>query len=249
MNAFLLRLLVLASLFFRPAVDGDPEDPPTDPAPSDPEPDQPELDLDAPEDEPEPRVEPKEELEAERRARKSEQERADRFEREAADLRARNQRPSVDEEFEKEEARLKASDITPLEKWQIDANRSLRAGRTAAQAALAQAQDVRDQTAFNQLAITEPALHKRYSVKVEQELSNARRQGYNPNREAIYNQLIAKDMRDGKFKRKDAASAAGAAKSSVQRGKTPGARSDVSGKAGTMSNRDRLAKKLDGVNI
>ena len=113
---------------------------------------------------------------------------------------------------------------------------------------LAQAQDVRDQTAFNQLAITEPALHKRYAVKVEQELAGARRQGYNPNREAIYNQLIAKDMRVGKFKKKAAGDPAAPKPGAVKRGALPGARSDVTGR-GQLSKRDALAKKLDGVQI
>ena len=252
MNAFLLRLLALMALFFRPAVDGDPEDPadpePEDP-PADPDP-QPELDLDPADPEPEPRVEPKEELEAERRARAAERDRADRAERELAEARRQPVRQPQDNEVEQEDRKLADPNTTALEKWQIQANRELRAGRTAAQAALAQAQDVRDQTAFNQLAITEPALHKRYSVKVEQELVNARRAGYNPNREYIYNQLIAKDMREGKFKRKAAAAAGDPApKAGVQRGKLPGARADVPAKAGSMSNRDRLAKKLDGVNI
>ncbi len=243
------RLLLLLALFFRPAVDGDPEDPPADPADPAPDPDpdpQPELDLDATEDDPAPKVEPKEELEAERRARQAERDRADRFEREAADLRAR-QAPRQDDEAAREDAKLNDPNTPPLEKWQIQANRELRAGRTAAQAALAQAADIRDQTAFNHLAVTEPALHKRYAVKVEQELSNARRQGFNPNREFIYNQLIAKDMRDGKFKKKAAAPAAGD-KKGVDRGRLPGARGDVSGK-GQMSNRERLAQKLKDVPI
>lgn len=251
MNLF-LRLLFA---FLRPQVDGDPEPDPADPAPSpapDPDP-QPELEFDADNPEPEPKNDPppadKEELEAERRARTSERERADRYERELTEIRARQSRPVQDEESAREDAVLQNPNATPLEKWQVQANRELRAGRSAAQQALAQAQDVRDQTSFSQLSVTEPAMYKRYSVRVEQELTNARKQGWNPNREAIYNQLIAKDMREGKFKRKAAADPVAPKKDTVRRGALPGARSDVSAKGGSLSNRDRLAKKLDGVAI
>ena len=246
MNAFLLRLLA----FFRFAVEGDPVDPPADPDPQDPPADpadpQPELDLDPADPDPEPRVAANEDLEAERRARKSEQERAERAERALAEASVQRQRPVGDDEFQREEAILQDPNKTALEKWQVTANRELRIGRTAAQQALAQAHDARDQTSFNQLAITEPALHKRYSVKVEQELAGARRQGFNPSRETIYNQLIAKDMREGKFKKKGAPAAAPAP--AARRGALPNARSDVTGR-GQLSKKDALKKKLDGVQI
>lgn len=215
--------------------------------------DQLDLDLDAHQDDDkggddDTKLASKDELEAERRARQAERERADRYEREAAELRAKQYRPAPDDETAKEEAKLADPNTPDLEKWQIRSNRAIRQGMTAAQAALAQAEDVRDQTRFASLATTEPALYKRYAPKVEEALANIRKGGANVAREAIYNQLIAADMRAGKFKKKAASPAADPNKKQVDRGRMPGARSDVSGK-GQMSNRERLAKKLDGVQI
>lgn len=242
MKFFLLLLLA----FFHLGVD-DPVDPPADPAdPADPDVDVDPADPEDPAD-PDPKLASSEELEAERRGRTAEKERADRFEREAADLRARHT-PRQDDETAREDAKLAAADTPELEKWQIRANRELRAGRTAAHTALMQAEDVRDQTAFSRLSMTEPALHKRYEAKVEEELGNARKQGYNPKREYIYNQLIAKDMREGKFKKKAAPAAGGEEKKPVNRGKLPGVRSDV-GARGGLSEHEKRRARLENVQI
>lgn len=242
MKLFLLLLLA----FFHFGVD----DPPPPDADQNPNPDS-ELDADpedpAPDAEPDPKLASSEELEAERRGRTAEKERADRFEREAADLRARHA-PRQDDESAREDAILKDPASTDLQKWQVTANRQLRAGSSAAQTALMQAEDVRDQTAFSRLAMSEPALHKRYEAKVEEELGNARKQGYNPKREFIYNQLIAKDMREGKFKKKAAPAADDAKGRTVNRGKLPGVKSDVGGRGG-LSEHEKRRARLENVQI
>lgn len=177
-----------------------------------------------------------------------EREVSEKYERQLAELRAAQPiRPTADPIFEQEEARLKASDATDLEKWQIQANRQLRAGAQASSAALAQAYDVADRTAFATLATTEPTLYKKYSPIVEQKLAEERSKGRNARREDIYTYLLGKDMREGKFTKKKA----GAQKTNdanLQRGKLPGARSDVSGK-NSMSDREKRAARLENVEI
>lgn len=238
--------LLLLLAFLRPAVDADPDPEPDPDQDADPDP-QPELDLDPADPDPEPLVEPKEELEIARREARENKEKAERFEREAAELRTRHApRPSNDIEAQ-EDARLKDPATTALEKWQIESNRALRANTNAANAALVQAADVRDQTAFAAIAITDPVA-KKYQAKVEKELADMRAKGNNAPREAIYTYLLGKDMREGKFKKKAAATPDPKGKT-VDRGRTPGARSDVSGRPGALSNRDKLAKKLEGVQI
>ncbi len=243
-------LLLLLLAFFRLHVD-DPN-PPSDP---DPDPEDPQEDLQADPADPDPadpdpqQVTTKEEAEAARQEAKEAKAEAERYQRELTELRAQRAPQPQNDELAREEARLNAADTPELEKWQIRANRELRAGRTAAQTALMQAEDVRDQTAFTQLAVTEPALHKRYASKVEQELTKARGQGYNVKREFIYNQLIAKDMRDGKFKKKAAPAADADKGNKVNRGKLPGARSDVSARSGSMSEHEKRAKRLENVQI
>lgn len=235
-----MNWLMLLLAFFRLHVE-DPANPPADPAEDDP---QPELDLDPADPEPTQEVDPAIELETAKREAKEAKEASERYQRELAEARAARPAPRIDEETAREDARLNATDTPELEKWQIRANRELRAGRTAANTALAQAEDVRDQTAFSQLAVTEPALHKRYNAKVEEALAQARQAGYNPKREMIYNQLIAKDMRDGKFKKK-AAPAGEPDKKTAPRGKLPGVKSDMSGKSGMSEHEKRRARLAD----
>lgn len=185
--------------------------------------------------------------EAERRAA-DDRARVDRIERENVELRARLQ-PRSDAGEDEENRKLADPNTPPLEKWQIQANRELKAGRSTAQAALLQAQDVNDRTSFAGIALTDPTA-KKYETRVEKELADMRAKGQNAPREAIYTYLLGKDMREGKFKKKAAVPAKpGADTSAVNRGRLPGARSDVRSGAGNLSNRDKLAKKLDGVQI
>lgn len=245
----LAALLRLAAIFLRPAVAGDPEDPPADPAPDpqDPPADpQADLDLDAPDPDPAPAVEPTDD--AERRVREA-TERAERAEREATELRLRHQAPPASPADPDADLRKIIADpaADPQTKWKAEADLVLRQNNRVSQSALYQAEDVRDQTMFAQFATTQPALHKRYAAQVETELKNARMQGYNPKREYIFKQLIANDMLAGKFKKKSAAAPANP--QAPQRRTPPGARADVSGRPGTMTRKEQLAKKLDGVQI
>lgn len=248
MNLKIILALLLA--FFRPRVDPDPQDPAPDLEADDP---QPELDLDPADPDPEthddPKLAPAEELRAAKDEAKRHREDAERYQRELTEARAAS-RPQHrgDDETAREDARLAAADTPELEKWQIRANRELRAGRSTAQAALMQAQDVNDRTAFTSISLGDPVA-KKYEARVEKELADMRAKGQNAPREAIYTYLLGKDMREGKFKKKSAAPAAGTEKKTVDRGRTPGVRSDVSGRSGAMSEHEKRAKRLENVSI
>lgn len=183
-----------------------------------------------------------EQFEAARAAEKSERERADRFERELAD--ARRQRPAShqDEMTRREEQELADEKTPELRRWQIQANRTLRAGRTESQMALAQAHDVSDRTAFRAIEAKKPALFKKYEAEVEKTLATIRQNGGNTTREDVFKYLIGRDALDDKFTRKKAAAEKKDDKPDVKRGKLPGARSDVSGKSGQTEHQKRIAR-------
>jgi len=120
----------------------------------------------------------------------------------------------------------------------------LRQNTRTSQVALAQAEDLRDQSAFATLATSQPAIHKRYAERVEKELAQLRARGQNASRASILRYMLGDDMIAGKLKKK---AAAPAAKPAVDRRPPPSARSDH--RAGAPSRRDALAKKLENVQI
>ncbi len=185
---------------------------------------------------------PKAEAAAAREEAKREREGRERAEREAAELRIRHTPRPQDDELARESARL-ADPATPeLERWQIQSNRTLRQNTNAANMALMQANDVNDRTAYQTLALSNPVA-KKYEARVEEELANARKAGMNPSRESILRYKLGEDMLKGNFKKK----AAPAAGKTVDRGKLPGARSDV-GKSG-QSERDKRRARLENLPI
>ncbi|WP_146126333.1 hypothetical protein [Burkholderia multivorans] len=152
--------------------------------------------------------------------------------------------PSTDRDFEAEEARLRDPNTTDIERWQIQSNRTLRQSQQAAQAALFQAQDLRDQTLFESKISSDP--HRaRYRERVEAAVQEERRAGRNASREAVYYYMLGKDIADGKLKPKAKAKAPAA---DVPRGKTPGVRSTVPPARGQTEHQKRAARLAD-VNI
>mgnify|MGYP001579967185 CR=1 FL=1 len=148
---------------------------------------------------------------------------------------------------EQEEAKLRDAKTTELERWQINSNRTLRENKRTSTAALAQAHDLSDKTSFNQLVITKPALHKRYAERVEAELRKMRGNGQNAPREAILRFLIGDDAMKGSLtskKQSETKTDAGG----VDRGKSPGARSDVAAK-GRLTEAQKREKRLEGVQL
>lgn len=181
------------------------------------------------------------------------------------DLLRRGNQPGADDEarrlFDQEETILRDPNATDVERWQVRSNRTLRANTkaatdatNAANRALMEAADGRDRTQFDRLATTKPKVHKLYESRVEDELQKMRGRGENAPRMAILQFLIGKDVIEGKVRSKPArkAAAAGAGNeeqnTGVDRGKSPGARSDVSAKA-RQTERQKREKRLEGVRI
>lgn len=139
--------------------------------------------------------------------------RAERAEREAQETRERLMRLEAeraplpqgrDPEWDAEEARLRSADITDLERWQIQSNRTLRNNTRTAQQSLLQAGEIADRTEFEKLEITKPKVYKMYKDRVEKALSDLRAKGQNAPRMAMLRLLIGDDFVNGKFKTKQA---------------------------------------------
>jgi hypothetical protein len=152
---------------------------------------------------------------------------------------------------EQEEARLRDPEVAEIEKWQIRSNRTLRANTQAANNAMATAADMQDKAAFDRLEFTKPKVYKAYADKVEKALNDMRQRGEKAPRLALLQFLIGKDVVEGNVKSAPAkrapASGAGEQKG-VNRGKPPGARSDVTG-SGKGTRLQQLEKSLKGVPI
>jgi len=186
---------------------------------------------------------------------KEARDRADRLERELAEERAaRRAQPAVtapaaaDSEFEREEAQLAAArrdgaDESTLRwlQWQIDSNRKIRTTERNSQQALSRAEDLADRTAFEKLEITKPGVYKKYAERVEKEVTEGRFKG-SP-RLGVLRLLIGDDVMSGKIKPKTkSAPAAGTPAATVDRGRTPGVRSDVRPGKGNSESEKRRAR-------
>lgn len=242
MNKLLKRLL---GLIF-PGIDGEPDDvdptPVDDPAASDPDIDDlvDPLDDDLPDDPPA-TARPRRTDADDRLAKlEAEVERRGRLAAEAERTRA----PVIDPEFQREEERLRSQDLSDIERWQINANRTLRATQQQAQAALQQAQDMADRARFEAKVNSEPRRAK-YTERVEEEIQRARQRGQQASREDVYYWMLGKDIAEGKLKAKPKAAVA----ANVPRGKTPGVRSDVQGRGRPQSDHDKRRARLENQNI
>lgn len=192
-------------------------------------------------------AEPKEdktasELKAERAAR----ERAEqdlRFEREARQR--AEYRPPVDNTYQEEEARLAklradgADDfVINNTKWQIESNRTLRNSERNSAIALAQARDIEDRVEFGKLEVTNPKVYARYKDKIENEIQRARSQGQaTAPRLMMLKYLLGEDYMKGKPEPKKARK-----ESTVDRGRTVSARSDMGKKSGSTEQEKRRAR-------
>lgn len=238
MNKLLKKLL---SLLF-PGIDGVDDDPlPDDPATPDPDDD---LLDDLPDDDlpddPPVRTAPRRSDADERLARlEAEVERRGRL---AEEARSRQPAP-VDSEYQREEERLRSPDITDLERWQIQSNRTIRASEARANQALMQAQEMADRARFEAKIASDPRRAK-YAERVEEEINKARQRGQQASREDVYYWMLGKDIADGKLKAKPKA----APTVNVPRGKSPGVRSDVQAR-GARTNADKLRARLEGQSI
>lgn len=239
MNKLLKKLLGL--LF--PGIDGENDDVPLDdPDPLDPvDADDDDLPDDDLPDDPPARTASRRDDAADRLARlEAEVERRGKLAAEAESRRA----PPVDADYQREEEKLRDANTSEMERWQIQANRTLRATQQQAQQAMFQAQDLSDRTRFEAKIASDPRRAK-YTERVEEEISKARSRGQAASREDVYYWMLGKDIADGKLKPKTKTSSAPA----VPRGKSPGVRSDVQGRGRPSSDRDKLRARLENTNI
>lgn len=231
----------LLGLFF-PGVDGETEDDPlSDDLPQADSTDDDDLDLpidDLPNDPPV-RSAPRRDDSAERLARlEAEVERRGRLAAEAAT----RQPAPVDTEYQREEERLRSPETTEMERWQIQANRTLRDTQRQAQQAMFQAQDMSDRARFESKIANEPRRAK-YSERVEEEVQKARQRGQQASREDVYYWMLGKDIAEGKLKAKPKTSTP-----AVPRGKPAGVRSDVQTR-GRTTDQDKRRARLENQNI
>ena len=188
-------------------------------------------------------------IDARRRAQEAEK-RAERAEREAAEARQRANppQPSADQRlYEQEETVLRDPNSTEMQRWYVNSNRTLRQTQQEAAAARLQSADLADRAEFRMKAADDPRI-KQYAERVETELAKMRAQGQSAPREAIYTFLLGQDVRNGKVIKTAAAGKPKGALPDRERGKPAGVKSDVSGK-NRQSERDKLRKRLDGINI
>jgi hypothetical protein len=172
--------------------------------------------------------------------------------RQAAEQRVPAPVSGADPETEREDAELaqaRASGATPDQlswlQWKIDSNRKIRASERASTGALREAQDVADRAAFDRLEVSKPQVYKRYAERVEKAMQEMRAKGQNAPRLAVLRLLIGDDIMNGKIKPKTVARPApDAAAGTVDRGRSPGIRSDVRGKAG-QNERDKRRARLE----
>jgi len=169
-------------------------------------------------------------------------------------------RPASDSDFDREEAELAAYRAKPdatqegLQwlQWKIDSNRKMRSSERNSQGALAEARDLADRSAFDRLEITKPKIFKAYAKRVEDTIADLRSKGQAaPPRLALLRFLVGDDLMNGKIKPKQAKAAAGgepAAAAQVPRGRTPGTRSDVSGRQ-KQNEREARRERLRNTNI
>jgi len=153
--------------------------------------------------------------------------------------------PTVDPEFQREEERLRSADISEIERWQIQANRTLRATQAEARQAMFQAQDMSDRTRFEAKFNSDPRRAK-YADRVEEAVQQERAAGRNASRESVYFYMLGKDIAEGKLKTKAKATSAAPA---VNRGKPAGVRSDIQGRGRPSSEKDKLRSRLENMNI
>src|SRR5271163_3696556 len=164
MNKLLKKLLAL----LYPGIDGETDDPPPADDPDTPDPDDADLDdLPDVDDDPAPAA----------RASSRRSDADDRLARLEAEVERRGklaeaasrQPTGPDPEFLREEERLRNPELTDIERWQINANRTLRATQQQAQQALHQAQEMTDRARFEAKMTSDPRRAK-YAERVETEI-------------------------------------------------------------------------------
>jgi hypothetical protein len=162
--------------------------------------------------------------------------------RELAEQLQRSAPPPVNHQLMEEEQKLRDPATSEWERWQIQANRTLRQTAQATEQANRNAADMADKMDYVQKGSADQRF-SRYATRVEQKLAELRRQGSNAPREVLLKLLIGEDALAGKFQAKPAA------KSSVSRGKIVSARSDTPARGTGSSEHQKRAARLSNTII
>lgn len=159
-------------------------------------------------------------------------------------IRQSQQRPASDPTFEQEEAILRDPNSDETAKWRVQVNRTLRAEREQSQRILFEANNARDQMSFRDYANERnPGYFKAYQKRVEDKFAESLRAGQPQSRVVLFKLMLADDLLEGRIKSAKSAGSSEGKKSGVPRGKTPGARSDVS--RGSQSEQDKRRARLE----
>lgn len=170
-------------------------------------------------------------------------ERAQRAERERDELRNQPRGTTTpalspsQRQFEEEEALLKNPETNEWVRWKIGVDRSNRQNAEQSQAALARAADDRDAAAYDRAAARNPVYDK-YRDKVEEIVKAERMKGNLVQRELVLKFVIGDAAMSGSLKSTKTATT----KTTVPRGQSTNARSDVPRKGGTTEQDKRRAR-------
>jgi len=150
---------------------------------------------------------------------------------------------------QQEDAILNNPDATDWQKYAVTSARNARQAEQSSKMALREARDINDKAEFASLASTQPKTYAAYKDKVEDTLKQMRAKGQDAPRKELFAYLVGQDMINGRLKTSTAKSSA-AKTGGVNRGKTPGVRSDVSTRdSGKLTEAEKRAKRLENVRI
>jgi hypothetical protein len=153
---------------------------------------------------------------------------------------------SISEEkrlWDEEEAALKNPNIQEWQKYAITATRSSRRAEKLAFDLKMQGVDIRDKMEFDSLKAEKPGVYEKYSSEVEKRYQEFYQKGTIVPRRMICANLLGEDMLSGKIKTKKSPP--------VNRGETPGARSDAprASSSGGRNSPEAIAKRLENIPI
>lgn len=132
---------------------------------------------------------------------------------------------------------------------QQDAARSGRNAERTANTALQEAREISDKTQFDRLEASKPGIYKKYAGRVEKAVADAKAAGQPvPPRSVILRLMVGDDLMNGNIKAKAKPTEAPAT-NKVDRGRAPGARTDVSSKNQATTEREKRKERLRGVQI
>lgn len=192
----------------------------------------------------------------ERALRLAAEARADAAERRANEYRPAKPVAASDPETEREDAQLaqaRAAGQTPEQlswlEWQVAQNRRVRSSERTSQSALQEAREISDKTQFDRLEASKPGIYKKYAGRVEKAVADAKAAGQPvPPRSVILRLMVGDDLMNGNIKAKAKPTEAPST-NKVDRGRTPGARTDVSSKNQATTEREKRKERLRGVQI